>query len=263
MGRRAWLGTSARGCLGLLAAAAVPSRGARLAPAATTFAIVGGDDGYDAWWLGARLGAAEAESTAALVRSPLSWEELDADGVGAFLTGGGQAVVAALPPREWDELERAAVRAGALLLDARPVRPSGAPCHPTVFRLGRSERSGDDGATDLLAWHPALDRYGAEQLNQRHEARWGRGMDGAAWTAWVAVKVLSESALRTGSRDGELLARHLAGDAAVFDGHKGSPLRFRASDHQLEHPLYRIGDDGRPVEADASPLTPRGATCEP
>lgn len=87
------------------------------------------------------------------------------------------------------------------------------------------------GTAVPVAWHPSLRRYGAAQLNERFQARTGRGMDEDAWYGWIAVKLALESALR-GRPLGE----------ARTDGHKGEPLEFR--DGRLHQPLYVVVHDG-------------------
>ena len=91
------------------------------------------------------------------------------------------------------------------------------------------------------AWHPSLERYGAGQVNDRYRLAFMRGMSERAWLGWAAVKLATEIALRPGSSD---LGAALL-DAPAFDGHKGRPLRIRASDGQLLQPLYviRAGSD--------------------
>ena len=70
---------------------------------------------------------------------------------------------------------------------------------------------------------------------------------------WFAVKVVSEAILRTGVEDPERIAAFLGDPRTAFDGHKGRPLRFRASDHRLEQPLYRADGSGEAEAADAPP----------
>jgi len=90
------------------------------------------------------------------------------------------------------------------------------------------------------AWDARLERFGADQLNQRFRARFGEGMDSRGWVGWFAVKLLWESTLRARSTAPDALMRWLASDAAQFDGHKGRPLSFRPWDHQLRQPLYVV-----------------------
>jgi hypothetical protein len=117
-----------------------------------------------------------------------------------------------------------------------------------------------EGGDELVAWHESLDRFGAQQLNERFRAHFARGMDGAAWTSWFGVKVLVEAALRTGSQNPTVLAGYLLADGTSFDGHKGQPLRFRSEDHQLMHPLYTPEASGQWSEF-PWPWSPFGERC--
>jgi hypothetical protein len=94
-----------------------------------------------------------------------------------------------------------------------------------------------------VAWHASLEKFGAEQLNQRFRARARAEMDDAAWAGWLALKILLESALRAPEVDGPKLRVYLERPDARFDGHKGVPLSFRPWDHQLRQPLYVVAGD--------------------
>lgn len=89
-----------------------------------------------------------------------------------------------------------------------------------------------------VLWHARLTRYGARQLNDRFERRFGTPPGPAVWAGWMAVKVLWESALRTGGTDAAMLSAYLRGDDAKFDGHKGEPLVFDPVTHQLRQRLF-------------------------
>jgi ABC-type branched-subunit amino acid transport system substrate-binding protein len=93
-------------------------------------------------------------------------------------------------------------------------------------------------ADSVLLWGPTLERYGASQINDRYRDKYGTGMDGNAWAGWAAVKFVAESALRTRSTDPLKLLAYLESPDTQFDGHKGWPLSFRRTDHQLRQPLY-------------------------
>ena len=92
-------------------------------------------------------------------------------------------------------------------------------------------------APDRTAWHGALERFGAQQLNDRYRRAIRKDMSGDAWTAWFAVKIVTDSALRLRSNDPARLLAHLGSADAHFDGHKGVPLRFDSTRH-LVQPLY-------------------------
>lgn len=112
------------------------------------------------------------------------------------------------------------------------VAPSVAMLRDAVSQSGRGDRA------SATAWDPSLARFGADSLNQRFKSDFGRPMTSEAWTGWFAVKVLWESSLRAKSSSTIAIRDYLERDTTQFDGHKGSPLSFRAWDHQLRQPLY-------------------------
>ena len=50
-----------------------------------------------------------------------------------------------------------------------------------------------------LAWHWSNLRYGAPQVNGRFERKFDRRMLEKDWSAWIAIKSITESLLRTKS----------------------------------------------------------------
>lgn len=92
-------------------------------------------------------------------------------------------------------------------------------------------------------WHASLERFGAEQLNQRYARRSGHPMDSDAWAGWFAVKVLAEAALRTHATTAAALGAALADTSARYDGHKGTPLYFDARSGMLRQPMYAVARD--------------------
>jgi hypothetical protein len=122
-------------------------------------------------------------------------------------------------------------------------------CHAMLFHVAPSDAMRRDAVAHrsgaASAWHASLTRFGADTLNQRFLRRYGEPMTEDAWTAWMAVKVLWESSLRTRAVNSGALAAYLSNASTQFDGHKGRPLSFRAWDHQLRQPLYVV--DGERV----------------
>ncbi len=91
------------------------------------------------------------------------------------------------------------------------------------------------GGIDLepVAWHWTWEHNGAPQVNSRFDKKsGGRRMDSADWAAWIAVKMIVQSALRTRSTDFAKQRDFILGDAG-FDGDKGLPVGVRPWDHQL------------------------------
>ena len=87
-------------------------------------------------------------------------------------------------------------------------------------------------------WHWAWDRHGAPQLNGRFLKRTKREMTGYDWSAWMGVKAVVESVVRTQGGDFKEVRAYMLGDDLILDGFKGNRLSFRSWDHQLRQPLF-------------------------
>jgi len=95
------------------------------------------------------------------------------------------------------------------------------------------------GSIDLesVAWHWTWERNGAPQVNSRFDRKsGGRHMEGPDWAAWVAVKMIVQSALRIGSADFAKQRGFILGPG-TFDGDKGLAMSVRAWDHQLRQAI--------------------------
>lgn len=95
------------------------------------------------------------------------------------------------------------------------------------------------GGIDLepVAWHWTWERNGAPQLNSRFAKKsGGRHMEGGDWAAWLAVKMIVQSALRTGSADFGKQRAFILGDGN-FDGDKGLAMGVRQWDHQVRQAI--------------------------
>jgi ABC transporter substrate binding protein (PQQ-dependent alcohol dehydrogenase system) len=95
------------------------------------------------------------------------------------------------------------------------------------------------GSIDLepVAWHWTWERYGAPQVNSRFNKKsGGRHMEGADWAAWLALKMIVQSALRTGSADFDKQRAFILGDG-TFDGDKGLAMSVRPWDHQVRQAI--------------------------
>jgi len=124
-----------------------------------------------------------------------------------------------------------------------------APCRRNVFHITphasmrRDAQAMAKSQGRVSAWEPTLVRFGADTLNRRFRERFGTPMTEEAWTAWIATKIIWESALKLQSASPTTLMAHLTTPTAQFDGHKGLPLSFRTWDQQLRQPLYVV--DGK------------------
>ena len=96
------------------------------------------------------------------------------------------------------------------------------------------------GSIDLepAAWAWTWERNGAPQLNSRFAAKsGGRRMESADWAAWIAVKLVAQSVLRTRTTDFGKLKAFMLGFAEGFDGAKGLAVSVRPWDQQLRQPI--------------------------
>ena len=214
---------------------------------------------------GVRMGVEEAARSASLFGRAVELVE-GADAARLVDQGRVQALLGGFATEECEALAAVAERKGVAFLslgcDADVLR--GAGCRQAAFHVAPSaamlaDAAAQAGVADGRAatWDARLERFGADQLNQRFRARFGEEMDSQGWVGWFGVKVLWESTLRSRSVQPVMLLRYLQGDAAQFDGHKGRPLSFRRWDHQLRQPLY-VAAPGSP--ADAPPVeVPRAA----
>src|SRR5262245_26996723 len=62
-------------------------------------------------------------------------------------------------------------------------------------------------------------------------------MTGYDWSAWMAVKAIVESTVRTKSTEVKSIAAYLVGDQTALDGFKGARQGFRPWDRQLRQAL--------------------------
>jgi ABC-type branched-subunit amino acid transport system substrate-binding protein len=203
---------------------------------------------------GVRMGVEEAARAAALFgRAVRLVEGPDA----AALAGEGraQALLGGFDAGACQALADTAARLHVVYVDVAcdgdALRGRG--CRAATFHVAPSaamlaDASAAAGGGRAVAWDERLDRFGADQLNQRFRTRFGAGMDSGAWAGWFAVKVLWESALRARATAPGALARYMGTEGVEFDGHKGRPLSFRAWDRQLRQPLYAGVGDAEPAE---------------
>jgi hypothetical protein len=210
---------------------------------------------------GMMFGIEEGQRTAAMFgwelvveRSPDSLSALSA--LSALARSGATAVVG-----DFSDLNNTGgpTSATSLVLDiGRSAAATARGCRDSRFRIAPSK------ATSLPAWHRSLERYGAAQLNERFRKRFETAMDDRAWTAWMAVKILVDAALKSGASDARALETYLL-HSGRFDGHKGVPLSFNATTRELVQPVVAIAEDGEPElvsgEQRVATTGEAGATC--
>ena len=95
------------------------------------------------------------------------------------------------------------------------------------------------GSIDLApaAWHWTWDHNGAPQVNSRFQKlTGGRHMESKDWAAWIAVKMVVQATLRTGSADFDRQRKFILSEGS-FDGNKGLAVSVRPWDHQLRQAI--------------------------
>lgn len=208
---------------------------------------------------GVRMGAEEAARTASLLGRRLALKELASappdqlrDHARTLASGHANARVLLL---DLDEAGLCAI-AGALpdehVERAITLRVAEGPCGRRMLqvRLPADRRAAIESEHRFSAgpeatveeWHASLERFGAEQLNQRYLRLTGLGMDSESWAGWVAVKIAAELLLRLSTVQSAGL-REVSGP--TFDGHKGVPLRFDESG-VLGQPIYLVNPAATP-----------------
>jgi hypothetical protein len=202
---------------------------------------------------GTTMGIEEAQRTAAMfgwelvvMRAPDSLSSLDA--LQSLARGGADAVVGDFSAHD-TALSEMAPR--PVVLDIGRSSRRGIGCSDSRFRLLPA------AADSSSAWYPSLERYGAGQLNDRYRKRFDAEMDDRAWAAWMAVKIIIDASLKTGSSEPRSIESYLV-HAGRFDGHKGVPLFFDAATRELVQPLFSLAGNVEQGLAGSipSPFTP-------
>lgn len=103
--------------------------------------------------------------------------------------------------------------------------------------------AGSEGLTPA-AWSPAVEQWGAAQLQSRFTRATGRAMLPRDYAAWAAVRAIGEAVTRSGATTAPELRSYMLSDAFELGGFKGRPLTFRPWNGQLRQSI---------------PLTHRGA----
>ncbi len=87
------------------------------------------------------------------------------------------------------------------------------------------------------SWHPALEQWGATQLQNRFRRLANRPMRPLDYDAWVAVRSIGEAATRAKSTAPEDLIAHLQSSNFDLAAFKGRKLSYRDWNGQLRQPI--------------------------
>ena len=185
---------------------------------------------------GARLGLEEAQRAGELLK--LQFQEVPTS---------EYANVGLVPPKQ---------ETAALFLTVGPLlKEKEGEARPRVYSVSASlefrrqalARHPNRNDLHVVDWHHDLKKFGADALNLRFSRRFEQPMDEAAWRGWMAVKLVTELALRHPDASTADKLEELS-----IDGHKGMPLRFDPRSHQLVQPVYLV-DAGEKVVEEVAP----------
>jgi hypothetical protein len=184
---------------------------------------------------GARLGLEEAQRAGELLK--LQFQEVPTS---------EYATVGLVPPKQ--EMAALFLTVGPLLKQGEEPRPRVYSVTASLeFRRQAHSRYPDRNDLHVVDWHHDLRKFGADALNLRFSRRFEQPMDEAAWRGWIAVKLITELALRYPEGGAADKLEELS-----IDGHKGMPLRFDPRSHQLIQPVYLV-DAGEKVVEEVAP----------
>ncbi len=96
--------------------------------------------------------------------------------------------------------------------------------------------AGSEGVSPVT-WSPAVEQWGAAQLQNRFADLAGRGMAPKDYAAWAAIRSIGEAVTRTGAADPQALRSYMLSDAFELAGFKGRPMSFRTWNGQLRQPI--------------------------
>ena len=140
-----------------------------------------------------------------------------------------------------------------------PVFTQGAPAYDVLVAADESEvfasylpyRTWDPrpvaGSAGLVptSWDASHDQWGAVQLQDRFVKQFSRRMTARDMQAWTAVRMIGESASRTGSTDPKAMLDFLKGPDFALAAFKGQRLTLRDWNLQLRQPI--LLSDGRMI----------------
>lgn len=95
----------------------------------------------------------------------------------------------------------------------------------------------------FASWDSSATAHGAENFNTRFHGRFSEPADPTAWTAFAAVRMITQAALKVGLQDSMAMVRYLEAPTSTFEVGKGPGISFRPWDHQLRQPIYQVRID--------------------
>jgi len=91
-----------------------------------------------------------------------------------------------------------------------------------------------------VAWSPAVESWGAAQLQARFSDSAGRPMRPVDYAAWAAIRTLGEAVTRTNSAEAATLRAYILSDAFELAGFKGRKLSYRTWNGQMRQVIHLV-----------------------
>ncbi|HTN61124.1 MAG TPA: ABC transporter substrate-binding protein [Devosia sp.] len=95
----------------------------------------------------------------------------------------------------------------------------------------------------IALWETTMTGNGAGDFNDRFRAQYGEPADPTAWSAYHAIKIITDTVQAIGTTEPDAVIAYLENPDTTFDLLKGPGVSFRPWDHQLRQPLYAIKVD--------------------
>jgi ABC transporter substrate binding protein (PQQ-dependent alcohol dehydrogenase system) len=136
-----------------------------------------------------------------------------------------------------------------------PMATQGAPEHDVLWVADTAEAFGDylpfrtytprpvvgTQGMQALAWDPSYTEYGAMSFQNAMRKLAKRAPVERDYTAWLGVRVLADSVMRSGKTTVPEFKEFLLSDDFNLEGFKGLALNFRPWDHQMRQPILLGG----------------------
>ena len=142
-----------------------------------------------------------------------------------------------------------------------PMETQGAPEHDVLWVINSDDDFGDYlmYRTDLprpvvgtqglqaTAWDPSYTESGAMHFQNAIPKIVGRKPTERDYTAWVAIRAIADSAMKSGKTSPQDIKAYLLSDEFRLEAFKGQALSFRPWDHQMRQPIILGGGTRVPV----------------
>ena len=142
-----------------------------------------------------------------------------------------------------------------------PMETEGAPDHDVVWVINSDDDFGDyllyrttsprpvvgTQGLQAIAWDKSYTESGAMHFQNAIPRIAKRQPVERDYTAWLAFRSLSDSAMKSGKTTPQELKAYLLSDQFKIEGFKGQALSFRTWDHQMRQPIILGGGTRVPV----------------